>query len=184
MAQQGDPLAEVIEKIGKVESKIEALEERIEPLEKKPLDERNEDEKEELKRLSARINEKTELLISLREEKNRLSAAAANSAGASTTGKRPADSYADGDRMPKKFKGTSKLQAAASAVLSRLAATNIAVYDLFDPEKVTRMPFPSADLLPVRFGPGGGYFDFMGREPLEPLLDLMRTLSRGSKIPI
>eukprot|EP01136_Pigoraptor_vietnamica_P014243 Opistho-1_new@56207 len=46
------------------------------------------------------------------------------------------------------------------------------------------MPFPSADLLPVRFGPGGGYFDFMGREPLEPLLDLMRTLSRGSKIPI
>eukprot|EP01136_Pigoraptor_vietnamica_P024386 Opistho-1_new@77369 len=90
MAQQGDPLVELEGKIKDIEDEINALKQQIKALEKKESDggvltDKEEKKLEQLReKETALIKKETALIISLREEKNRLSAAAANSAGALT----------------------------------------------------------------------------------------------------
>eukprot|EP01137_Pigoraptor_chileana_P024516 Opistho-2@92530 len=104
--------------------------------------------------------------------------------GPSELFKRRRDGSPSANELPaKKQKSIGpQFQADVSAALSRLAATNIAVDDLFNPVMVWKIAFPSPYSVPERFA-SGDYFEFMGRERLQPLLDLMRTLLSGSRIP-
>eukprot|EP01136_Pigoraptor_vietnamica_P024391 Opistho-1_new@77382 len=191
MAQQGDPIAEVVAEIGEVKRKIADLEEQIKALEEKEekgvLTDKGEKKLEQLREeKTALINKETELL----KKESRLSAAAANSAGASTTGfKRRYDGSPCADELPaKKTKvdlvSLGDAEAKLPVLRTKLEAFAEKTQDLSLPCPYV-VPFPSLSVdVPERFHiDSSSQFSFFGRERFSELLALMRQLLQQGKVP-